>query len=129
MILGIGLDICEIGRIQKNVEIFGSYFSNIILTRNERTQSELETNFSIYLASLFATKEAFYKAFSVPNQSKLSWQDIEISKNFDKKIEICLSKKANKFLYSFLPQNKNCDFITNIVSVNNFIISKVIIKF
>lgn len=129
MILGVGLDICEVGRIQKNIEIFGSFFSNIILTRNERTQGKLETNFSIYLASLFATKEAFYKAFMVPNQSKLSWQDIEIIKNCDKKIEIFLSKKANKLLDNCLPQNKNCDFITNIVSVNNFIISKVIIKF
>ena len=129
MILGIGIDICAVGRIQKNMEIFGSYFSNIILTKNERTQGKLETNFSIYLASLFATKEAFYKAFMVPNQSKLNWQDIEIIKISDKKMEIFLSKKANLLLDNCMPQNKICDFITDIVLVNNFIISKVIIKF
>ena len=129
MILGIGIDICNTERIKKNLYKFGDYFSDIILTDNEKTRGKLESNFSLYLTSLFATKEAFYKAFNLPSQSFLTWKDIEVITSQNNAPKILMSKKINEITRNFLPLIPNYKIITQINHFQNFIISKILITY
>ena len=103
MILGIGVDICNMKRIERNSAKINTLFSNYILTKNEIKESKLEKNFALYLASRFSAKESFYKAFNTPNQKFITWQDIEILKTKHNINKLFLSKKGIKFLKDFLP--------------------------
>lgn len=82
MILGIGLDLIEISRIER-VAYKHPKFVERILTSSEKKQFEqLEEKRRIeFLAGRFAAKEAYAKARGT-GIGKLSWQQIEIiSKN------------------------------------------------
>ena len=61
MILGIGLDVAEIGRIRESLERFGERFTNRVLTESE-TQAMPEANPASFIAARFAAKEAAAKA-------------------------------------------------------------------
>jgi holo-[acyl-carrier protein] synthase len=78
MIKGIGTDIIEVARIQSSVKRFGDAFLKHILTNDEMARAKkFKTPWQHY-AGRFAAKEAIYKALG---DSKLTWQDIEISNN------------------------------------------------
>lgn len=82
MIVGIGIDIVEIERIEKMVER-QERFVDRILTLNEKSRYE---RFSKkrkieFLAGRFAAKEAFVKAIGTGISKEFSWHDIEIVNN------------------------------------------------
>ena len=75
MIIGTGIDIVEIDRIQKAVERWGDVFLNHILTPVEiRHAKEFKLPYQHY-AGRFAAKEAIFKAMGIPD---LSWHDVSI---------------------------------------------------
>jgi len=75
MILGTGIDIIEIERIQKAVDRWGDVFLNYVLTPGEIEYAK-EYKFPYrYYAGRFAAKEAIFKAMDIPH---LSWQDLTI---------------------------------------------------
>ena len=62
MVLGIGTDLAEVGRIGKSVERFGERFLARVYTQNERTYAMRKANWPERLAARFAAKEAGMKA-------------------------------------------------------------------
>ena len=62
MILGIGTDLCDIGRIERALERFGERFAARILVEAELRRFRLHRKGAAYLAKRFAAKEAFSKA-------------------------------------------------------------------
>jgi len=75
MILGTGVDIVEIDRIQKAVERWGDVFLNYVFTPPEiENAKKFKFPFRHY-AGRFAAKEAIFKAMGIPD---LSWHDITI---------------------------------------------------
>jgi holo-[acyl-carrier protein] synthase len=76
MIIGIGVDIAELGRIARSYSRFGDKFSTKILTPEE--QALVPTNAIPYLASRFAAKEAAVKALGTGFSGGITFQDIEI---------------------------------------------------
>ena len=75
MILGTGIDIVEIDRIQKAVERWGDVFLNHVLTPAE---VEFGKKFKFpyrHYAGRFAAKEAIFKAAGIPH---LSWKNVTI---------------------------------------------------
>lgn len=78
MIVGIGLDLIELSRIEKAI-VRNDRFVQRILTPNERKQfDQLSGKRQIeFLAGRFAAKEAFAKAKGT-GIGKLSWHQIEI---------------------------------------------------
>ncbi len=75
MILGTGIDIIEIERIQKAIERWGDEFLNYVYTPQEiKNAREFKFPYRHY-AGRFAAKEAIFKAMGNP---RLSWQDITI---------------------------------------------------
>ena len=129
MILGVGIDICDITRIERRVKKLGSHFYSFILTENEIKQSKLEKNFIISLTSRYAAKEAFYKAFNMPNQKFIVWKDIEILRNKQNIFDVNLSAKTEEILKDFLP-NHTIYKVNNSISVRKeMVICSMIISY
>ena len=78
MILGTGIDIIEVARIQSSYERFGDRFLQRILLPEEITYCLRYRAPGPHLAARFAGKEAIAKAFGTGIGSQLSWQDMEI---------------------------------------------------
>jgi holo-[acyl-carrier protein] synthase len=80
MILGIGIDIIEVARIQASYEKFGERFLNRILHPNEIAYCLSHKAPAPFLAARFAAKEAISKAFGTGIGAQLGWQDMEVVK-------------------------------------------------
>ena len=75
MILGTGIDIIEVSRIEKAVQRWGDDFLNHVFTPPEiKYASKFKFPYRHY-AGRFAAKEAIFKAMGDPN---LSWHDVTI---------------------------------------------------
>jgi holo-[acyl-carrier protein] synthase len=80
MILGIGIDIIEVARIQSSHERFGERFLKRILHPNEIGYCLSHKAPAPFLAARFAAKEAISKAFGTGIGSSLGWHDMEIGR-------------------------------------------------
>ncbi len=80
MILGIGIDIIEVARIQSSHEKFGERFLNRILRPDEIKYCLSYKSPAPFLAARFAAKEAISKAFGTGIGSHLGWQDMEVGR-------------------------------------------------
>src|SRR4051794_2332992 len=80
MILGVGIDIIEVARIQSSYERFGERFLNRILHPNEICYCLSHKAPAPFLAARFAAKEAISKAFGTGIGAQLSWQDMEVGR-------------------------------------------------
>jgi len=78
MILGIGIDIIEVARIQASHEKFGDRFLNRILHANEIAYCLSHKFPAPFLAARFAAKEAISKAFGTGIGAQLGWHDMEV---------------------------------------------------
>jgi holo-[acyl-carrier protein] synthase len=80
MIIGLGIDIIEIGRVKNSVQKYGDHFLNKIYTETELKYclSKGENKYQ-HLAARFAAKEAVFKALSTGWSKDIGWQDIEIN--------------------------------------------------
>jgi len=61
-IIGIGVDLVYIPRIQSLFQKYGDRFLNKLFTKEEITYALQRKNTAFHLASAFASKEAFFKA-------------------------------------------------------------------
>jgi holo-[acyl-carrier protein] synthase len=80
MILGVGIDIIEVGRIEASYEKFGERFLNRILHPNEIGYCLSHRAPGPFLAARFASKEAISKAFGTGIGAELGWQDMEVGR-------------------------------------------------
>jgi holo-[acyl-carrier protein] synthase len=80
MILGVGIDIIEVARIQASHERFGARFLDRILHPNEIGYCLSHKVPGPFLAARFAAKEAISKAFGTGIGAQLGWQDMEIAR-------------------------------------------------
>jgi holo-[acyl-carrier protein] synthase len=78
MILGTGIDIIEVARIQSAHERFGDRFLHRILLPDEISYCLSHRVPGPFLAARFAAKEAISKAFGTGIGADLGWQDMEI---------------------------------------------------
>ena len=76
MILGTGIDIIEIDRIQKAVERWGDDFLNYVFTPEEIINAKKYKFPYRHYAGRFAAKEAIFKAMGIPH---LSWHNVTIT--------------------------------------------------
>ena len=80
MILGIGIDIIEVARIDASYQKFGERFINRILRPDEIKYCLSHRSPGPYLAVRFAAKEAISKAFGTGIGAQLGWQDMEVGR-------------------------------------------------
>ncbi|WP_047496241.1 holo-ACP synthase [Terriglobus sp. TAA 43] len=79
MIVGTGVDLTEISRIQDSVDRFGDRFLNRIFTPREIAYCMRKKNCAESLAARFAAKEAGAKALGTGIARGVSWREIEVT--------------------------------------------------
>ncbi len=78
MIVGIGIDLVEVGRIEASLKRFGDRFMQRILRLEEIAYCQLHKHPGTHVAARFAAKEAFAKAFGTFIGHQLGLLDIEV---------------------------------------------------
>lgn len=85
MILGIGTDLCEIGRIERALQRFGERFAARILVASELEIFRRRRKQAAYLAKRFAAKEAFAKALGMGIRYPVTWHNVWVVNNLSGK--------------------------------------------
>lgn len=79
MILGTGVDLAEVARIQASIERYGQRFIERIFTEREIAYVERKANKYERYAARFAAKEAGMKAIGTGWSSGVKWKDLEVA--------------------------------------------------
>ena len=98
MILGIGIDLIEVARIQASYEKFGERFINRILHPNEIHYCLSHRIPGPFLAARFAAKEAISKAFGTGIGAQLGWHDMEVGRKDSGEPFVILHDKGQALL-------------------------------
>lgn len=80
MIVGSGIDLVEIARIQQSLERFGSRFLNRVYTEAEQAYCLRKRKSAESLAARFAAKEAGAKALGTGISRGVNWLEIEVTR-------------------------------------------------
>lgn len=78
MIVGTGIDLVEIERIEQSAKRFGQRFLNRVFTPAEQAYCMRKRNSAESLAARFAAKEAGAKALGTGISHGVSWLEIEV---------------------------------------------------
>jgi holo-[acyl-carrier protein] synthase len=78
MILGIGTDVAEVGRIRESISRFGERFLHRVYTERERAYASSKANAPERFAARFAAKEAGMKAIGTGWRLGVTWKDFEV---------------------------------------------------
>lgn len=78
MIVGVGMDLVEIPRVEAALARHGERFAQRILTEHEYRRFQTHVRPAAYLAKRFAAKEAFSKAMTTGMRSPVSWRNIGV---------------------------------------------------
>ena len=78
MIVGIGTDLCEIGRVQRALDRHGERFARKILVDSEMERFRRNRRPAAYLAKRFAAKEAFSKAIGTGIRFPVNWHNLSV---------------------------------------------------
>jgi holo-[acyl-carrier protein] synthase len=80
MILGIGVDLCEVDRIEAAIARHGERFLARIYTPEERAYCESKLNRMERFAGRFAAKESAMKALGTGWSRSVAWRDFEVAR-------------------------------------------------
>lgn len=78
MIVGTGIDLVEIERIQRSVDRYGERFLDRVYTAAEKAYCLRKRNSAESLAARFAAKEAGAKALGTGINHGVTWLEIEV---------------------------------------------------
>jgi holo-[acyl-carrier protein] synthase len=98
MILGVGIDIIEVSRIEHSYSRFGDRFLERILRPEEIRYCLSHKAPGPFLAARFAAKEAVSKAFGTGIGAQLSWQDMEVRRKESGEPFIILHDKGQSLM-------------------------------
>jgi holo-[acyl-carrier protein] synthase len=79
MIVGTGVDLTEVDRIEKSIARFGDKFLRRVYTPAEIAYVERKANKFERYAARFAAKEAGMKAIGTGWRRGVTWQDFEVA--------------------------------------------------
>jgi holo-[acyl-carrier protein] synthase len=98
LILGSGIDIIEVQRVEAACEKFGDRFLRRILRPSELAYCLSHKSPGPFLAARFAGKEAISKAFGTGIGRQLGWQDMEICRKDSGEPYVVLHGKGQTLL-------------------------------
>ena len=96
MIVGLGIDIAEVGRVKAAIERYGETFLRRVYTANERQYCERFKNKYERYAGRFAAKEAAMKALGTGWSRGVRWVDVEVVREKGGRPTIKLAGEAGK---------------------------------
>jgi holo-[acyl-carrier protein] synthase len=97
MIVGTGVDITEVDRIEAAVKRFGDRFLKRVFTPEEVRYCMGKPNAAERLAARFAAKEAGMKAIGTGLRHGITWQDVEVVRLPGQRPILTFSGKAAEF--------------------------------
>ncbi|MDE3109054.1 MAG: holo-ACP synthase [Acidobacteriota bacterium] len=97
MIVGLGLDIAEIDRIEAAIVRHGQAFINRLFTPGEAEYCERFHNRYERYAARFAAKEAAMKALGTGWRHGIRWRDIEVAREASGRPTLRLAGVAREF--------------------------------
>jgi holo-[acyl-carrier protein] synthase len=80
MIVGSGIDLVEIGRIQRSIDRYGQRFLNHVYTAAEQAYCLRKRKAAESFAARFAAKEAGAKALGTGISHGVNWLEIEVAR-------------------------------------------------
>ena len=80
MIIGTGVDICEVHRIAQSISRFGDRFLQRVFTQAEIRYCQSKKNSVERFAARFAAKEAAMKALGTGASRGVTWTSIEVAR-------------------------------------------------
>jgi holo-[acyl-carrier protein] synthase len=78
MILGVGIDLCQVERIRRSLKGLGDDWIDELFTADERKLCQLGADHALLFARAFCGKEACFKALGTGRTADVGWRDIEI---------------------------------------------------
>jgi len=103
MILGIGTDLVNIGRIQHMLDRFGDRFRHRIFTDEERRGAERRTDTPGAYAKRWAAKEACFKALGGGPGMRIGWKDMAVTNLRTGRPAMLITGRAAKRLEEMTP--------------------------
>ena len=91
MIIGVGLDVVAVERLERSLRQEGAAFAERVFTAAERGACEGRADRVQALAARFAAKEALFKALGTGWGGSLALQQVEVLSGADGKPELRLS--------------------------------------
>jgi holo-[acyl-carrier protein] synthase len=79
VIVGTGVDLCEVDRLRAAMERYGDRFKQRVFTDREIAYSERKANRYERYAARFAAKEAGMKALGTGWRGGIAWRDFEVT--------------------------------------------------
>jgi holo-[acyl-carrier protein] synthase len=77
MIIGIGVDIVEVERVERLLDRYGERFLRRVFTEAEEAYAARSVRLAERLAGRFAVKEAVLKALGTGKSQGILWKDVE----------------------------------------------------
>ena len=103
MIVGVGIDLINIKRIQRVLDRFGSRFENRVFSSEEINRSQKKYDKASSFAKRWAAKEACSKALGIGLRMGISWKDMAISNLNTGQPQMELTGWAKERLYKLTP--------------------------
>jgi holo-[acyl-carrier protein] synthase len=98
VILGVGTDLCDTGRIERALERFGERFAERILVASELERFRRHRKPAGYLAKRFAAKEAFSTALGTGIHFPVNWHGMWVENTRSGKPSLGFSKPLSALL-------------------------------
>ena len=105
MIVGVGVDLCDIRRIQASIDRFGDRFKLRCFTELERARSERKPDAAWSYAKRFAAKEACAKALGTGMRRDVYWRDMGVVNLKSGQPALALTGPAVVHLAGLMPEN------------------------
>ncbi len=105
MILGLGIDLIDIRRIEKSLERFGDRFTDRIFTEIEQNKSDHRRARAASYAKRFAAKEACSKALGTGLREGVNWRDMGVVNEQSGRPTMELTGQAHERLLRMVPPN------------------------
>ena len=93
-IIGLGIDMIEVSRIEHSLERFGVRFMQRVFTEGEIAYCQSMKYPARHFAARFAAKEALSKAFGTGIGKMMGWRDIDVRKKESGEPFVVLSGSA-----------------------------------
>jgi holo-[acyl-carrier protein] synthase len=104
MIIGFGIDLCDIRRVEESLTRFGDRFVNRCFTEIERQRSDKRAGRAASYAKRFAAKEACAKALGTGMSNGVFWRDMGVVNLSSGRPTLCLTGGAAARLTLLTPK-------------------------
>jgi holo-[acyl-carrier protein] synthase len=96
-VIGVGIDVVPVERVQEMIERHGDRILKRLFTPDELERSHDFFNRALHLAGRIAAKEATYKALSAGGaDTGIGWLDMEVRRLADGRPEMVLHGRAER---------------------------------